>query len=129
MAAIQRGVTSTKDRFVGNVLQFDRPLFEKINRVTKGGDFHDGEASTFYENRTVEKVASNEQLESAGTVKWYNVEKGFGFIAPDNGDKDVFVHATALSRSGLGVVEEGQRVMFQSGEGKKGMEVRSIRLA
>ncbi len=71
---------------------------------------------------------SDAQLEIEGTVKWYNPEKGFGFIAPDKGDTDVFVHATALSRSGLGVLEEGQRVSYQSGPGKKGMEVRSIRL-
>lgn len=76
-----------------------------------------------------ETVASDVHLESEGTVKWYSPEKGFGFIAPDNGDKDVFVHATALTRSGLTVLEEGQRVAFQPGQGKKGMVVRSIRLA
>lgn len=68
------------------------------------------------------------QLEIEGSVKWYNSEKGFGFISLDNGDKDVFVHATALTRSGLSVLEEGQRVVFQSAQGKKGIEVRSIRL-
>lgn len=73
--------------------------------------------------------ASTAQLESAGTVKWYNPEKGFGFIAPDNGEKDVFIHATALTCAGLNVLEEGQRVVFQSGRGKKGMEVQAIRLA
>jgi CspA family cold shock protein len=71
---------------------------------------------------------SDGALETEGTVKWYNSEKGFGFISPDNGEKDVFVHATALGRSGLSTLEEGQRVVFQSGEGKKGKEVRSIRL-
>jgi cold shock protein len=53
-------------------------------------------------------------LEIEGSVKWYNSEKGFGFISPDNGEKDVFVHATALGRSGLSALEEGQRVVFQS---------------
>lgn len=72
---------------------------------------------------------SNAQLEAEGTVKWYNPEKGFGFIAPDNGENDIFVHATAVTRSGLSVLEEGQRVVFQAGPGKKGMEVRSIRPA
>jgi CspA family cold shock protein len=76
-----------------------------------------------------EMVAGDVHLEIEVTVKWYNSEKGFGFIAPENGDKDVFVHATALTRAGLSVIEEGQRVVFQSGQGKKGMEVRSIRLA
>lgn len=67
--------------------------------------------------------------ESRGTVKWYNPEKGFGFIAPENGEADIFVHATALTRSGLTVLEEGQSVFFHSGQGKKGMEVRAIRVA
>jgi CspA family cold shock protein len=69
------------------------------------------------------------QLKSQGTVKWYNPEKGFGFIAPNNGEKDVFVHATALTRSGLSVLVEGQKVFMECGQGKKGLEVRSIRLA
>lgn len=69
------------------------------------------------------------RLESEGTVKWYNSEKGFGFIAPDNGEKDVFVHATALTRSGLSLLVEGQKVVVECGQGKKGLEVRSIRLA
>jgi CspA family cold shock protein len=69
------------------------------------------------------------QLESEGTVKWYNPEKGFGFIAPENGQKDVFVHATALAGSGLSVLMEGQKVFVKCTQGKKGLEVRSIRLA
>ncbi|RWO01662.1 MAG: cold-shock protein [Mesorhizobium sp.] len=68
-------------------------------------------------------------MESEGTVKWYNPEKGFGFIAPDNGEKDVFVHATALSRSGLSLLVEGQKVIVECGQGKKGLEVRRVRLA
>ncbi|MBZ9603114.1 cold-shock protein [Phyllobacterium sp. KW56] len=67
-------------------------------------------------------------MESAGTVKWYDPEKGFGFIAPDNGEKDVFVHATALTGSGLSLLVEGQKVVVECGQGKKGLEVRSIRL-
>lgn len=67
--------------------------------------------------------------EAAGTVKWYNREKGFGFIAPETGGKDVFVHASALSRSGLSALVEGQKVVFEQGQGKKGTEVQSVRLA
>ncbi len=69
------------------------------------------------------------QPESQATVKWYNSEKGFGFIAPENGEKDVFVHASTLSRSGLNVLVEGQKVFVECGPGKKGLEVRSIRIA
>ena len=79
--------------------------------------------------RTGDSTASTgAQLESEGTVKWYDPEKGFGFIAPDNGEKDVFVHATALTRSGLSVLVEGQKVFVECGQGKKGLEVQSIRL-
>ena len=48
-----------------------------------------------------------------GTVKWYNETKGYGFIQPDNGGKDVFVHATALERAGLRGLAEGQKVAYE----------------
>jgi CspA family cold shock protein len=54
-----------------------------------------------------------------GTVKFYNSQKGFGFIAPDDGGKDVFVHATALERAGLRGLNEGQKVMFDTQEDRK----------
>ena len=49
-----------------------------------------------------------------GTVKFYNSQKGFGFIAPDDGSKDVFVHATALERAGMSGLAEGQKVSFET---------------
>ena len=49
-----------------------------------------------------------------GTVKFFNVNKGFGFIAPDGGGNDVFVHATAVERAGLGTLREGQKVSFET---------------
>ena len=51
-----------------------------------------------------------------GTVKFYNGQKGFGFIAPDNGGEDVFVHATALERAGMHSLSEGQKVSFDTEE-------------
>jgi len=48
-----------------------------------------------------------------GTVKWFNSTKGYGFITPDRGVKDVFVHISAVQRSGLGALEEGQKVQFE----------------
>jgi CspA family cold shock protein len=51
---------------------------------------------------------------NTGTVKFYNGQKGFGFIQPDNGEKDVFVHATALERAGLTDLREGQKVKFDT---------------
>jgi CspA family cold shock protein len=53
---------------------------------------------------------------NTGTVKFYNSQKGFGFIQPDSGGKDVFVHATALERAGLHSLNEGQKVSFDTRE-------------
>ena len=54
-----------------------------------------------------------------GTVKFYNDQKGFGFIQPDDGGKDVFVHATALERAGLRSLSEGQKVSFDTEEDRR----------
>ena len=48
-----------------------------------------------------------------GTVKWFNPQKGFGFIQPENGDKDVFVHISAVERANIGTLTEGQKVRFE----------------
>ena len=48
-----------------------------------------------------------------GTVKWFNMTKGFGFIAPDDGTKDVFVHISAVERAGMNELREGQKVSFE----------------
>jgi len=50
---------------------------------------------------------------ATGTVKWFNTTKGYGFIAPDNGGKDVFVHITALEQAGLRNLNEGQKINFE----------------
>ena len=65
---------------------------------------------------------------ATGKVKWFNDQKGFGFIASDNGGKDIFVHASALNRAGIGDLAEGQRVAVDMVEGGKGPEAVSIRL-
>lgn len=54
-----------------------------------------------------------------GTVKFYNEQKGYGFIQPDAGGKDVFVHATALQRAGMRVLTEGQKVSFDTAEDRR----------
>ena len=56
---------------------------------------------------------------NTGTVKFYNDQKGYGFIQPDNGGKDVFVHATALERAGLRGLVEGQKVSFDTAEDRR----------
>jgi len=65
--------------------------------------------------------------EKAGTVKWYNSEKGFGFIAVEGSSKDAFVHVSALKRCGLESLEEGQRVVVEVKEGQRGLEVMSLK--
>ena len=54
-----------------------------------------------------------------GTVKFYNTQKGYGFIQPDDGGKDVFVHATALERAGMGPLVEGQKVAFDTQQDRR----------
>ena len=61
-----------------------------------------------------------------GTVKWFNGEKGFGFITPDDGSKDLFVHHSAINASGFRNLDEGQRVEFDSEEGAKGPQAVNV---
>jgi len=61
-----------------------------------------------------------------GTVKWFSDEKGFGFITPDDGSKDVFVHHTAIQADGFRTLAEGAKVSFESEEGPKGPSAASV---
>ena len=61
-------------------------------------------------------------------MKWYNANKGFGFIAADRGGKDIFVHASALERAGIMGLPEGQRVAVNVADGQKGPEAVGLRL-
>ena len=61
-----------------------------------------------------------------GTVKWFNAEKGFGFIAPDDGSSDVFVHYSEIQGSGFRTLEENQQVTFEVGSGPKGEQAQSV---
>ena len=63
-----------------------------------------------------------------GAVKWFEPDKGYGFIAPDGGGKDVFIHITALRRSGVNALDPGQRVRVDVVDGKKGLEAERIAL-
>jgi cold shock protein len=57
---------------------------------------------------------------ATGTVKWFNAQKGYGFIQPDDGSKDVFVHISAVERSTLGTLNEGQKVSYDLERGQQG---------
>ncbi|HEY7857982.1 MAG TPA: cold-shock protein [Candidatus Nanopelagicales bacterium] len=62
-----------------------------------------------------------------GTVKWFNAEKGFGFIEQDGGGADVFVHYSAIATDGFRSLDEGQRVEFEIGQGQKGPQAEQVR--
>ena len=62
-----------------------------------------------------------------GTVKWFNAEKGYGFIAQDGGGPDVFVHYSAITADGYRSLEEGQRVEFEVTQGQKGPQAENVR--
>lgn len=63
---------------------------------------------------------------ATGTVKWFNAEKGFGFIAPDNGGKDLFVHFSAIQGDGYKTLNEGDEVEFTEGQGQKGPQAQNV---
>ena len=64
-----------------------------------------------------------------GKVKWFDTDKGFGFIAPEDGSQDVFVHISAVERSGLGTLAEGQRVSFETQRNPKNGRTSAANLA
>ena len=62
-----------------------------------------------------------------GTVKWFNADKGFGFITPDDGGADVFAHFSAIATSGYRTLDENQRVEFEIAQGQKGPQAEQVR--
>ncbi len=67
-------------------------------------------------------------MRQSGTVKFYNAQKGYGFIKPDDGGKDVFVHVTAVERAGIGTLDEGMRISFETEPDKRGKGPKAINL-
>ena len=65
-------------------------------------------------------------MSATGTVKWFNSEKGFGFIAPDDGSADLFVHQTEIDTRGFRSRDEGQKVAFDTKEGAKGLQAAKV---
>ncbi len=64
-----------------------------------------------------------------GTVKWFNAQKGFGFITNDNGGEDVFVHFSGIASQGYKTLEEGQKVTFELEKGQRGMQAVNVTIA
>ena len=63
---------------------------------------------------------------ASGTVKWFNSEKGYGFISPDDGSEDLFAHFSAIAGSGYKNLDEGQKVEFEVARGPKGLQAENI---
>jgi CspA family cold shock protein len=72
------------------------------------------------------RILREESIMPVGTVKWFNAEKGFGFIAPEDGGPDVFAHYSAIATSGYRTLEENQKVQFDVTQGPKGPQASNI---
>ena len=65
---------------------------------------------------------------ATGTVKWFNGEKGYGFVTPDDGTKDLFVHFSAIQADGYKSLDEGQKVEYDATQGQKGPQASNVRV-
>ncbi len=115
-----------KGRAVAQVLEIDAstatPRAPRENRFRGGGGGSGGGRNDAYE----EASGPTESLD--GVVKWYDPARGFGFILPNDGSKDIFVHVTALRRSGIEMLEPGQPVRMMVAQARRGREAASIQL-
>jgi CspA family cold shock protein len=120
-----------KGRQVDQVVSVDESTATATpaRRPGGGGGGYQQRPPRSFEGAPRRQVDLSSAVEMMGTVKWYNPDKGFGFITPESGGKDVFVHATALERAGLGPLQEGQSVRMGVVQGAKGPEAGTISLA
>jgi cold shock protein len=97
---------------------------QRSNRPAPGSRYPRQSVSDYDDYGYGAKPSSGRTVE--GTVKWFNPDRGFGFIAPDQGGKDVFVHIRAVERAGLSTLRDNQRVRFIGKAGQKGPEAEDI---
>lgn len=128
-----------KGRQVSEVLSVDESTATATGARTGAASSSAGAPSRAYAGGSADRggdsagparrgAAAGPSVEMQGTVKWYNATKGFGFVAPSEGGKDVFVHASALQRAGIMQLAEGQSIWMDVVQGAKGPEASSIRI-
>ncbi|HTV43688.1 MAG TPA: cold-shock protein [Stellaceae bacterium] len=105
--------TGAKGPVVTSILDIDTST--ATASATRGGGFPD-------------RRAPRPAMTVEGAVKWFEAERGYGFISPDDGGKDVFIHITALRRSGIAALETGQRVRIEVVDGRRGAEAERVML-
>ncbi len=123
-------VHGAKGRAVAAILELDTstasprpPRAERPDRGDRGGG---GGFRRERNDHVDEPTGPTETLD--GVVKWYDAQRGYGFILPNDGGKDIFVHVTALRRSGIESLEPGQAVRMMVGQARRGREASSIQL-
>jgi len=115
-----------KGRQVAEVISVDESTAQPERPRSAGGGFGGAPRSGGFARAPRPAPDMSFAEEIRGTVKWYNATKGFGFITPDGGGKDIFVHASALERSGLSSLNEGQTANVKVVQGQKGPEAAQI---
>ena len=86
----------------------------------------DREGRLFCCDEPKNRKAGSRYMAQEGTVKWFSEEKGYGFISPDEGSADIFVHYSAIDGDGFKVLDEGEKVSFEVTEGKKGLQAANV---
>jgi cold shock protein len=120
--AIDRRRFSTSSGSAGR----PRPEHRRTYVRTATGTLGSASISVVLRSLAATDRSEDERTLATGTVKWFNPEKGYGFIEREDGD-DVFVHYSAIQINGYRTLEEGQRVEFDVGPGKKGEEAQNVR--